>query len=155
MNLVRENLGERYIQRHVVELPGWFSMVLTPNEQLKNQFIIGEIVPSIDVEKAIECLHNLEAFYSTQVDYTMFFDFFKTINFLISNSLTQDVFNLKIKPLYSLFKHLPMILFNEQTCRELAILSPFFPSAYDIDKVMENNMKKITKNIEMLQKIIE
>lgn len=48
-----------------------------------------------------------------------------------------------------------MILFNEQTCRELATLSPFFPSAYDIDKVMENNIKKITKNIELLQKIIE
>lgn len=155
MNSVRQDLGARYIQQHVVELPGWFSMVLTPNEQLKNQFIIGEIAPSLDIEKAMECLHTLEALYRNQVDFNIFFNFFKTINFLISNPLTQDVFNLKIKPLYSLFKHLPMILFNEQTCRELAILSPFFPSAYDIDKVMENNMKKITKNIELLQKIIE
>lgn len=155
MNSVSQDLGVCYIQQHVVELPGWFSMVLTPNEQLKNQFIIGEIAPSIDIEKVTECLHNLETLYHTQVEYKMFFDFFKTINFLISNPLTQDVFNLKIKPLYSLFKHLPMILFNEQTCRELAILSPFFPSAYDIDKVMENNIEKITKNIELLQKIIE
>lgn len=155
MNSVRQDLGERYIQQHVVELPGWFSMVLTPNEQLKNQFIIGEIAPSIDIEKAMECLHTLETLYRNRVDFNIFLNFFKTINFLISNPLTQDVFNLKIKPLYSLFKHLPMILFNEQTCRELATLSPFFPSAYDIDKVMENNIKKITKNIELSQKIIE
>lgn len=81
MNSVRQDLGERYIQQHVVELPGWFSMMLTPNEQLKNQFIIGEIAPSIDIEKAMECLHTLETLYRNRVDFNIFLNFLKLLIF--------------------------------------------------------------------------
>ncbi|WP_040364073.1 hypothetical protein [Commensalibacter intestini] len=149
--MLKSSIGDNYIKCHVVELPNWFSM---HNKQMKNQFIIGEITNGIEVSEAKDSLKNLEILYHTSVDYQVFIDFFKVINLLIAKPLNQKIFHLKMKPLYALFKNYSLILFNEQTCKELAILSPFFPSAYDIDKVMTNNIQKITKNIELLREII-
>ncbi|OUI77597.1 hypothetical protein HK18_06635 [Commensalibacter intestini] len=149
--MLKSSIGDNYIKCHVVELPNWFSM---HNKQMKNQFIIGEITNGIEVSEAKDSLKNLEILYHTSVDYQVFIDFFKVINLLIAKPLNQKNFHLKMKPLYALFKNYSLILFNEQTCKELAILSPFFPSAYDIDKVMTNNIQKITKNIELLREII-
>lgn len=154
INTFRSGVWDDYMKCHVVDLPDWFLFTPIYNKQIEKQFIIKEITKLNATKEVKSSLETLERLYHTRVEYKEFIDFFKVINLLISNPLSRNVFNLKMKPLYALFKSYPSILFNEQTCRELATLSPFFPSAYDIDKIMTDNIQKITKNIELLKEMI-
>lgn len=153
MYSISQRLGDGYVKRHFIELPEWLCAITTQKEQFDHVFLQNRMFTDLTQKQAY--LKQLLIIFQQKVDFNVFVDFFKTINLLVAHPLTKAVFNLKIYPLYRIFKELSCIVFNEQTCKELAVLTPFFPSAHDIDKIMMRHMHQAQQNIAVLQQVIE
>ncbi|MDI2091664.1 hypothetical protein [Commensalibacter oyaizuii] len=106
-------------------------------------------------EDACSLLKELKNIYHIKVDYQTVFETFKAVNMLVANPLSEPVFEFKVKALYSVFKNVPAIIFNEKTCRRLAVVTPVFPSAYEIDKVLMEQKQLLEKKIAFLESVVE
>ncbi|CAI3955744.1 unnamed protein product [Commensalibacter communis] len=155
MYLVSENINDGYVKHHLLTLPDWISVVPTTEEHVQNEFIIGSTSSLFEKGDVQQYLAELELLSHTVVNFKVFVDFFKIINFAIANPLNNEIFNLKVKSLYLIFKAIPLLFFNTDTCRELAVLTPFFPSGHDVERVLINYRQKITRNIKILQNMIQ
>lgn len=155
MYSITQKLGDGYVKRHFIELPEWLCAITMKEDSFNSVFLQKKAFTSLAQTQKQAYLKQLLTIFQLKVDFKVFADFFKTINLLVAHPLTKAVFNLKIYPLYRIFKELSCIVFNEQTCKELAILTPFFPSAHDIDKIMMRYMRQAQQNIAALQQVIE
>ncbi|MDI2112114.1 hypothetical protein [Commensalibacter nepenthis] len=154
MCLISEKINDGYVKQHLLTLPKWLSVVPTPEEQDYNGLIIDSLSSLFEKKRVQEYLAQLELLSQTAVDFKVFVDFFKIINFAVAHPLSKEVFDLKVKSLHSIFKTVPLLLFNTETCKELAVLTPFFPSAHNVENVLMNHQEKVTRNMKILQKLL-
>lgn len=123
-----------------------------------SDLVIMPIYPSISKEKysqATVILKKLESLMAVCIQFERVVAFFKMINILVGNPLSQDVFMFKIRAIHTVFHIYPEFLFNENTCRKLATLSSFFPSAHEIEKVISQEKEFWEHKIQILRKIIQ
>ncbi|MDI2113053.1 hypothetical protein [Commensalibacter nepenthis] len=91
---------------------------------------------------------------SVPVSMAVFREVFKLVNGSVSNSLSQEIFNFKVKALYSIFADYPACIFTQETTRKIANLNKFFPSGNEIETVLDQAKQDLDNEIENLKAIV-
>ncbi|CAI3953888.1 unnamed protein product [Commensalibacter communis] len=91
---------------------------------------------------------------SVPVSMGVFREVFKLVNGAISNSLSREIFNFRIKALYSIFADYPACIFTQEIARKIAKLNIFFPSAKEIESVLDEAKEDLESEISNLQSIV-
>lgn len=158
------SIGKRLGQKGQDEiLPDWILKFIRDNEigryghEGMTDLVILPTPPRLTKEaqeEAERLLGSLERKMQVRVGFDRLNEMFRLINVLVGNSLSQKIFDLKIQALYSIFQSYPAVVFNENSCHELAVLSPFFPSAHEISKVLQKELEFFESRIGILRKIV-
>lgn len=104
-----------------------------------------------ETKSALEYFQKLS---SIPVSMEIFREVFKLVNAVVVNSFSQEVFNFKIKALYSIFADYPACIFTQETARKIAKLNTFFPSGKEIELVLNQAKNELDSEIENLKAIV-
>lgn len=105
-------------------------------------------------DEAKYTLEHFQKLSSVPVSMEIFREVFKLVNAAVVNSFSQEVFNFKIKALYSIFADYPACIFTQETARKIAKLNTFFPSGKEIELVLNQAKNELDSEIENLKAIV-